>query len=285
MRERLPLEDGDFVDLDWCRQGSSKLFILSHGLEGDTSTQYIKGMAGEALRQGFDVLAWNYRGCSGEPNALLRFYHSGESHDLRQVIKYALGHTYESIVLIGFSVGGNITLKYLGQEGGQLDKHIKAAVAFSVPCDLHAGALHMSRWQNTLYMKRFLRSLRAKIRAKKSMYPHLLEDEGIHKIKTFYEFDTRYTAPLHGFASAEAYWKDSSSLYYLESIQCPTLLINALNDPFLPRECFPYLQAQKNKYLSLETPARGGHCGFYQKNSTGVYWSEQRAIEFIGNYL
>jgi predicted alpha/beta-fold hydrolase len=285
-RERLELSDGDFLDLDWIKKESKKLLILSHGLEGETQSKYLKGMARAAANAGYDVLAWNYRGCSGQINRNFRFYHSGESDDLDLVIHHVLSkNTYQSIGLVGFSVGGNITLKYLGEKKASLSSFIKAAVTFSAPCDLKAGALHMAGWKSKFYMNRFLESLHKKVVAKTAQYPELINDSGFNKIKNFIEFDERYTAPIHGFKNAFDYYQKCSSVHYIPDIKIPTLLVSALNDPFLAKKCFPFEQAKNNPDFFLETPEHGGHCGFYENNKNGNYWSDNRALEFLGKFL
>ena len=285
-RERLELEDADFLDLDWIKNDHKKLLILSHGLEGETGSKYLKGMARAASNAGYDVLAWNYRGCSGEINRNFRFYHSGESADLDLVVNYVLSlNKYDSIGLTGFSVGGNITLKYLGEKSGNLSPLIKAAVTFSAPCDLRAGANHMAGWKSKFYMNRFLESLHLKVLAKAKQYPELINDKGFTKLKNFIQFDERYTAPIHGFKDAMDYYKKCSSLFYIPEIKTPTLLVSALNDPFLSKECYPFEQAKNNSYFFLETPAHGGHCGFYESNKNGNYWSDNRALDFFSKYL
>lgn len=284
-RERLELADGDFLDLDWIRKGSPKLVLISHGLEGNTESKYLKGMARAASNAGYDVLTWNYRGCSEEMNRNFRFYHSGESADLGLVVESVLSRNiYQKIALIGFSVGGNITLKYLGEKGNTLSPFIKAAVAFSVPCDLKAGAEHMALWKSKFYMNRFLRNLHQKVRAKASQFPDKINDEGFYSIKNFIEFDERYTAPLHGFKDAMEYYRKCSSIFYIPEITIPTLLVSALNDPFLVKECFPVEQAKQHSLFFLETPDKGGHCGFYQYNANGNYWSDNRALEFLKDF-
>ncbi len=285
-RERLELADGDFLDLDWIKKGNKKLVLLCHGLEGNTESKYLKGMARAASTAGYDVLTWNYRGCSGEINRNFRFYHSGESADLDLVVQCAVStNRYTSIGLIGFSVGGNIALKYLGEKSSSLSPFIKAAVTFSAPCDLKAGALQMAKWRSKFYMNRFLKNLHLKVLAKNKQYPGQINDEGFTAIKNFIQFDERYTAPIHGFKDASDYYKRSSSLFYLSEITVPTLLVSALNDPFLAKECFPFEQAKLNPFFFLETPKTGGHCGFYQYSSNGNYWSDNRALEFLQHYL
>jgi predicted alpha/beta-fold hydrolase len=285
-RQRLELADGDFLDLDWIKKGNKKLLILSHGLEGQTESKYLKGMARAASNAGYDVLAWNYRGCSQEMNRNFRFYHSGESADLDQVIQYAVSkNIYTSIGLVGFSIGGNITLKYLGEKSDSLSPLIKAAVAFSVPCDLGSGAQHLAKWKSKFYMNRFLNNLHGKIRAKAIQYPGRIDDKGFSKIKNFIDFDARYTAPLHGFKDTQDYYAQCSSIFYIPKIKIPTLLVTALNDPFLSKECYPLKQAKNNSHFFLEMPQHGGHCGFYESNSNGNYWSDNRALEFFSKIL
>ncbi|MCU0417129.1 MAG: alpha/beta fold hydrolase [Cytophagaceae bacterium] len=285
-RHRLELTDGDFIDYDWypvAHQPSAPICVVSHGLEGDSKRSYVTGFTRIAQAQGYAVVAWNYRGCSGEPNRLLRFYHSGESDDLRQLLDRVVLPKQVTVYLIGISVGGNITLKYLGEEGAAVSHLIKAAATLSVPCDLSAGAHHLARSSNRLYMWRFLRSLEKKIQAKALRYPSL-DTTTVKQLKTFLEFDTHYTAPIHGFPSAEVYWTKSSSKPLLHFIQVPTLILSALNDPFLPPACFPVNEATSSDVIHLHLPSKGGHVGFYQSHPKGYYWSEEHLIEFIRQY-
>ncbi len=284
-RERLELSDGDFLDLDWYKQGSDKLIVLSHGLEGSSTSPYLKWMAKRLFAQGWDVLAWNYRGCSDTPNRLMRFYHSGESNDLRSMLALAVyPKPYTDVALIGFSVGGNITMKYLGEQGNDLEPRLRCALAFSVPCDLTASAVQLAKWQNSLYMKRFMDSLKKKMCEKATRFPQI-DTAPLKNMRTFDLFDEIYTAPLHGFKNASEYWRLNSSKPFIQHIKLPTLLISAANDPFLTAECFPLEEAQKMPNFSLEMPKHGGHCGFSQFNNTGFYWSEERSVEFIQQYL
>jgi uncharacterized protein len=282
-RERIVTPDDDFLDLDWSRTDSRKLAILSHGLEGNTHRSYMVGMARMLGRHGWDVLAWNYRSCSGEINRRLRMYHNGCIDDLDCVVQHALKQErYAQAALIGFSLGGNLTLMYLGSMAAKLDARICGSVVFSVPCDLKAGALELARAKNYFYMKQFLVSLHKKIRQKMQQMPGMINDDGYSSIRDFRGFDDRYTAPINGFKDAEDYWFKCSSGRFLASITVPTLIVNARDDPFLAGGCYPVQQAENSKYVHLEMPQSGGHVGFVQFSSDGSYWSEQRAVEFLG---
>lgn len=276
-RERLTTPDDDFLDLDWLKQGSNKLVIISHGLEGNSERAYIKGMAKQFFTHDYDVLAWNYRGCSGEMNRQKRFYHSGATDDLQWVINHA-SEKYDSVYLIGFSLGGNLTLKYLGE--GKVNRLVKKAVVFSVPLELHTSCLEILKPSNWMYHHRFLKSLKAKVVAKASLRTDL-DIRPLNQIKTLIEFDDHFTAPIHGFENAIDYYKKCSSLYFLSGIHTPTLIVNAKNDPFLSNDCYPELPEASS--VKLEIPARGGHVGFAQFGQNGLYWSELRAFDFINH--
>ncbi|GBC59665.1 alpha/beta hydrolase [Desulfonema ishimotonii] len=281
-RERIPTPDGDFIDLDHSPVGSGRAVIISHGLEGHTDRSYVKGMVRAFNRCGWDAVAWNFRGCSGQPNRLLRSYHSGATDDLHTVVCHLLDtRKYDALALIGFSVGGNITLKYAGEKGRNLSPRIRCAATVSVPCDLKACARKLAETGNTLYMKRFLLDFREKIREKMAIMPGRIDDRGFEAIRTFTAFDNRYTAPLNGFADASEYYAQCSSGPFIPDIARPTLLISARNDPFLTPACFPVAEAANNPYFFLEIPASGGHVGFIRFNSPGEYWHETRIVSFV----
>jgi uncharacterized protein len=275
--ERIVTPDDDFLDLFWLRQNSDSLVIISHGLEGNAHRAYIKGMAKAFYDQGFDTLAWNYRGCGEQMNKQLRFYHSGATDDLGTVIDHAAS-SYENIFLIGFSLGGNLTLKYLGEKGNGINPKIKKAIAFSVPMDLHNSCIQISKPFNWAYSNRFLKSLKLKVKQKATSFPELKIDK-LETIKNLIEFDNHYTAPIHGFKNAIDYYHQCSSLYFLSGIKTKTLIVSAKNDPFLSKECFPDLN--NHGFVKFESPSRGGHVGFTQFNENGLYWSESRALEFV----
>lgn len=276
--ERVEMADGDFLDLDWYRRGSDRLAVLSHGLEGCSRAGYMRGMAAALFGAGWDVLAWNFRSCSGRMNRLPRFYHSGDTADLAFLIRRA-APAYASLSLVGFSLGGNIMLKYLGERPSDVPAVVKGAVAFSVPCDLASSAGRLDQPANRLYTRRFLRSLQRKVREKAAALPGAIDPAGVGRIRTFREFDDRYTAPMHGFLDADDYWRQSSSRQFLQNIRVPTLLINARNDPFLAPECFPWEEARESEAFHFEAPLSGGHVGF--PSFGGVLWSEARTLAFL----
>ena len=286
-RQRIATPDDDFLDLDLAAQGSDRVVILSHGLEGSSRAPYIQGMARSLLKRGWDVIAWNCRGCSGEMNRQLRFYHSGASEDLAVVIDHALANpAWRRVALVGFSLGGNMTLKYLGERGDAVDPRIDGAVTFSVPCDLAASSVRLGHWSNRLYMERFMRTLRRKVVAKAARFPADLDVRGVERLRTFRDFDDRYTTPLHGFVDAADYWHQCGSIRFLDAIRVRSLLVNALDDPFLAGGCFPQKIARRSEYFHLETPRHGGHVGFVTRGSSdgdgdGEYWSETRAAAFL----
>lgn len=281
--ERLETPDDDFLDLDWYQRGNRRLMVLSHGLEGYSRRPYMLGMAQAALASDWDVLAWNFRSCSGEINRQPCFYHSGSSGDLSLVVQHALSvlPAYDSIVLGGFSMGGNVSLVYLGEQGASLDARIRGAVVLSVPCDLAGSARELAKPANRFYMNRFMEDLRVKVRAKHELFPDRVPLDGLDRMKTFAEYDEQYTAPLHGFGSAEDYWYRCSGTRFLEGIRVPALIVNAADDPFLSTGSYPQEAVRANRWLRLEVPRHGGHVGFVGDERNGQYWSEWRTMRFL----
>ena len=282
IRERISTRDGDFLDLDWLKNGHKRLVVISHGLEGDSQRPYVKGMAKAFSLAAWDVVAWNFRGCSGEINQTLRFYHSGATEDLHAVTEYALSQSpYEQIAYVGFSLGGNLTLKYLGEQSNKLPSSLIGAVVFSVPLHLHSSSQKISHSSNWIYSKRFLKNLKQKVKAKSKLMPEKLTLAHFENIRSLQDFDNFYTAPLHGFQNAIAYYEACSAIYFLPGIETPTLIVNALNDPFLSEQCYPESAVKGHPCVHLEIPKEGGHCGFPKFDRQGIYWSEQRALDFF----
>lgn len=279
-RERITLSDGDFLDLDWssCGEQTDKLVVVLHGLEGNAQRPYMTGTAKIFNENGFDAVCVNFRGCSGEPNLKYRSYHSGVTEDLVDVIAHIINSKqYTSIHLKGFSLGGNVILKYLG-EGHDIPTEIKSAVAISAPCFLRGSAFELHRAKNKLYALRFKKHLIERLKVKQIQFPDKITVNEINSIKTLIDFDNVYTSKAHGFKDAFDYYEQCSSLQFLPQIKTPTLIINALNDSFLSYECYPVKEAKNNPHLYLEMPKFGGHVGF--KDKKNVYYNERRAMEF-----
>lgn len=231
---------------------------------------------------GYDAACWNQRGCGTEPNRFPRSYHSGETNDIHSVITHCLaGGSYDAVALIGFSMGGNQILKYLGETPDRVPPQVTAAVTFSVPCDLSATERIIALPTRRIYFEYFMVGLRNKVRIKSDMFPQEVDPEQLKGIHTLRQFDDRYTAPANGFINAEDYYTQSSSKQFIASIQVPTLLVNAQDDPFLAPECYPIREAESNPHFMLEMPRHGGHVGFVQNGQGNVYWSEERASKFL----
>ena len=278
-RERLELADGDFLDLDWMPRGSRRLAILSHGLEGSSRDAVMRGMAAALHRAGWDVLAWNYRGCSAEMNRLPRLYHSGETADLAAVVEHA-AERFPILALIGFSLGGNLLLKYLGE--ARPHPAVVGAVALSPPVNLAASVRALDqRRANRIYLKRLIASVVRKVKAKAKHFPDRIDASHTRGLHGFEDFDGRFTAPVHGFGNAEDYWTKCSSQQFLSAITVPALILSAQDDPFLTAESFPFVEAEQSTRLFLEAPQTGGHLGFFDSWNGGLTWAERRVIEFL----
>jgi predicted alpha/beta-fold hydrolase len=283
-RERITLSDQDFIDLDWSyaayHKNVSKLIVILHGLEGNAQRAYVTGTAKLFNNNGYDAVGMNFRSCSGQPNRLFKSYNAGATEDLREVIQHILiNHPqYSHIVLKGFSLGGNVLLKYLG-ETINIPEHIKAGIAVSVPCQLQGSLEQMKRIENYLYNRMFIKHLRQKLQHKHANFPTLINLEDIKKANSMLHIDNLYTSKAHGFEDAFDYYEKCSSRQFIPNIKVPTLLINAKNDSFLSSSCFPTEEAEKSNYFHLEMPKYGGHVGFF--NTDEVYYNEKRAFDFV----
>lgn len=279
-RERLDLPDGDFLDLDWIDGADpARVAVVAHGLEGSTQRAYVRGMAAALAADGWTVCAWNLRGCSGEPNRLLRAYHSGATDDLDAVVRHVTGRGATALCLVGFSLGGNLTLRWLGEKAGGVPSEVVGAVGISVPVDLAGASRAMERGLRRAYVRHFLRKLSAKARQKADAFDGAPDATRARAARTFHAFDDGFTAPIHGYASADDYYARASARPLLTEIAVPTLLVNALDDPFLGPTCYPSAEAATNPRLTLLTPRTGGHVGFLQRD--GRYWSEAVAVRFL----
>lgn len=285
-RERLELADGDFLDLDWSRTNSirptGKLAILTHGLLGNASRPYMLGMASAFNRVGWDVLAWNMRGLGGEPNRLERMTTHGGSDELAAVIGHALqAGTHDHITLVGFSKGGNIALKYAGEQQYGIPAAIKSVVAISAPCDVLGSVAAMG--DQSLYARMFRNKFKRFALSKKDTIGKATLDK-LLKHNTLMQMTEHYIAPLHGFSGAEDYCIRCSSLPHLPHIRVPSLLLNAQNDPVLSPSCSPRDIAAQSEFLFLETPRLGGHVGFGRANNQPT-WAEWRTVDFVTGIL
>ncbi len=281
LRQRIETPDDDFFDVDWAihAEKSKKLVILCHGLEGSTESQYMLGTSYNLYNSGADIAALNFRSCSGEMNKQKVMYNSGWTHDLHHFIQ---SHTqgYEELYICGFSLGGNVTLKYVSDSIYPIDKRIKAVAAISVPCDLRACSVELLKKKNFIYAKQFLKTLLKKIELKHKATPDIIDISHLKKIKNLWDFDDYYSGPLHGFKNAEDYYAQCNSLQFLHNVKVPALLINAQDDTFLAPSAYPYEKARESDYLHLMTPKYGGHVGFsipHQKS----YWNEQKVLDFF----
>ncbi len=282
-RERIKLPDTDFMDIDWSfsDKPSQKMAVLLHGLEGNAQRTYMKSEAKILMENGWDVAAINFRGCSGEANLSYQSYNAGKTDDLEAVINHILEKDkYTEITLVGFSLGGNLLLKYLG-ERESFPKEIKKAVAISAPLNLKGSLESLNAFSNWVYRSSFLINLRKKYKAKMKDFPEKMTVSDYKKINSLLEFDNIYTAPAHGFKDAFDYYQKNSSLQFLPNIQIPVYILNSENDSFLSSECYPSKLASKMKNLHLEIPKYGGHVGFHQTNK--LYYSEARSLEFLNN--
>ncbi|MCD8402706.1 YheT family hydrolase [Tenacibaculum finnmarkense] len=302
-RKRITTWDADFIDLDFSINSensqkhktlkipktSKTLVLLIHGLEGSSQSNYIITTSNYLNKAGFDTVSMNLRSCSAENNLLLETYHSGKTDDVHFIAQHlATNYTYENIIIVGFSLGGNLTLKYLG-EYDTISSKIKGGIAISTPIDLTGSQAELSKFKNRLYLKEFLRSLKPKILAKSNQFPDFkLDKKKVQNATKLWQLEAQYTAPIFGFKSPQDYWTKASSKPYIKKITLPTLLINSLDDPFLSEECYPFDEAKNMANFYLLTPKYGGHVGFIStfntsKNGKNIKnkWLEQTVLNFI----
>lgn len=289
-RERIDTPDGDFLDLDFTPEPrpGAPVVLLMHGLEGSARRGYALNTYAALARRGVRGIGLNFRSCSGEPNRMGRLYHSGDTDDIRHVlalVRERFGGVARGA--IGFSLGGNALLKYLGEEGESARETVTAAVAVSVPYDLGAGALALEQsFMGRFYTRLFLRSLTDKATSKADLLPDRCDLERIRRARTFREFDDAATAPIHGFADADDYYTRSSSARFLGRVRVPTLLIHADDDPFLPAAALPHEAIAANPCLSTAFTPNGGHVGFVRGTPWSPrFWAEERAARFLAEHL
>ena len=286
-RARWQTPDDDFIDLDWlqplARDSQSPLVVLFHGLEGGSDSHYAR-----TLMRAVSTLDWHgvivhFRGCSGEPNRLARAYHSGDSAEIEWILRRLRAqHPDGPLFALGVSLGGNVLLKWLGEYAATSAATVNAAAAVSAPIDLLAAGNALDQGFNrAVYTRNFLRTLKAKSFAKLDRFPGLFARMSVAHATTLRAFDDAVTAPLHGFRDAEDYWRRASSKPWLAHIRVPTLILNALDDPFLPSRALP--QAHEVSHaVRLEYPAQGGHVGFVTGNFPGsIEWMPAHVLRFF----
>lgn len=285
-RERWETPDADFVDVDWLVAAQSDpthtpLVVMFHGLEGSSHSHYALALMHAVEQRGWLGAIPHFRGCSGEPNRSARAYHSGDSAEIAWLLqRFRAQHPQRALYAVGISLGGNALLRWLG-EAGAAAQFVQAAAAVSAPLDLAAGGAALSRGMNRLYTRLFLNTLKPKTLAKIARYPHLARPDEIRRARNLYEFDNLYTAPVHGYRNTEDYWQRASAKPVLGQIQVPTLVMNALNDPFLPAQHLPHAH-QVSAQVTLEQPAQGGHVGFVVGAFPGrLDWLPQRLLQFF----
>jgi predicted alpha/beta-fold hydrolase len=289
-RERIATRDGDFVDLDWLAAAAppaAPLLLLLHGLEGSAHSHYVRGLLGLAQREGWRAVVLNFRSCSGEPNRLPRFYHSGDTDDLDEVVRVlAAREPALALAAVGVSLGGNVLLKWLGEQGAAAPPAVRAAVGISVPFDLEQCARTLDRgFQKWVYTANFMRSFRQKVRMKVLVHGPFVDLAAVRRARTFAAYDRLVTAPLHGFADELDYWRRASCGPYLARVRRPTLLISAVDDPFVPSAALPDFSALPPQ-VALEVTPRGGHVGFIEGPPWRVRsWAERRAVAFVRDLL
>jgi len=283
-RERIELPDGDFVDLDWTRQTDGMVVLILHGLEGSLDSHYNAGLLSALAQDGHTAALMYFRGRSGEPNRLPRGYHSGDTGDLDFVMqRVRQHHPNRNIAVIGYSLGGNVLLKWLGEQGRAAAP--VTAVTVSVPFDLNSAARQLERGMSQIYQNHLLDKLRISVKAKAKLHPMPFPTERLAELQTFRQFDHAITAPLHGFDGVDDYYEQSSCKQFLKHIAIPTLMLQARDDPFLPESALPDA-ADLGNQVTLELSRRGGHVGYvsgWNPLQPG-YWSEHRILQHLSAF-
>lgn len=291
--ERWPTPDGDAVTVHRLSgQPGHPRVLLLHGLESGIHAPYVQGLLHQARLRGWwaDLLVWRTCDPAHVVNAVPRAYHSGETTDLAMVVRRLVAESPGTPVgIVGVSLGGNVLLKWLGNEAATVPPEVTASVAVSVPFDLGRASRHLERGINTIYTRYFLRSLVAKTERKLTRFPDLVDATALRRLRTLWEFDDVVTGPIHGFAGAADYYARCSSLPTLGGVDRPTLLLNAADDPFLPRQVLDDVRvaARGTSALTIEFPERGGHVGFVAGAIPGGarYWMEGRVFDWLSGHL
>lgn len=279
-KQRVELSDGDFIDLLWTQTRSPKTLLIMHGLEGSLRSPYVRRILNYCNQHQIAAVFMHFRGCSGEPNRHLRSYHSGETDDLREVIQHLRQSGVSEIALLGYSLGGNVTLKYMGES--ETDPAVKSAIAVSAPFRLDICSTSMNSGFAKIYQKSLLDRLVVKMQQKQ----HLIKESSLEfpspaDMRSFWEFDDHFTAPINGFDSAEHYYECASSRQFLSSIDKPTLILHSRDDPFMTIDVIPDA-GELSDSITLELSNHGGHVGFIGSDGLKpVPWLQQRIHRFL----
>ncbi len=284
-RERWEAPDGDFIDVDWLampEETGAPLVVLFHGLEGSSASHYAAALMRALAARGWGGAVPHFRGCSGEPNRLPRAYHSGDSAEIDWVLRRMRAlFPQRRIFAAGVSLGGNALLKWAGEQESAARDVVQALAGVCAPLDLTAAGRALEQGFSRIYAKNFLLTLKRSSAAKLGRFPGLFDAGRMRASRTLYEFDDAVTAPVHGFRSADDYWRRSSSKPWLGGIRLPALVLNALNDPFLPRQALPVAQ-EVAAAVTLDYPAGGGHVGFVVGAFPGhLGWLPRRLLAFF----
>jgi len=285
IRERLELPDGDFLDLDWTASNTGPLVLLLHGLEGNDKSHYAKSLLKHLSQHGMQAAIMYFRGCNGEINRLPRAYHSGETSDVSYVVSQLVArYPGRPIYAVGISLGGNVLLKWLGETGH--DNPLTGAIAISVPFELANAADQLNRPGSRIYQRHLLDKLQNSLKQRLSHMSLPIDKDKALSCSTIRQYDELVTAPLHGFSGANDYYAKSSSRQYLSSIQIPTLILHARDDPFMTSEAIPRVDELSDKII-LELADAGGHVGFISGYSPFKphYWIEERVSLFISEQV
>ena len=299
-RERWETPDGDFIDLDWNevsgsvpRDGNASpavpsmvpLIALFHGLEGSSGSHYARALMHRLSTIGWEGVVVHFRGCSGEPNRLPRAYHSGDSEEIDWILhRLKQRHPERPLYAVGVSMGGNALLKWLGERESSATRLLYGAAAISAPFDLAACGHQLACGFNQVYTQNFLRTLKQNAASKLQRFPGLFDERRMREASSLHAFDDVVTAPLHGFAGADDYWRRASSRPWLAGIRVPTLLLNARNDPFLPEHALPGAD-RVSAQVTLDFPNEGGHVGFVSGSRPGsLDWLPDRILRFFTDH-
>ena len=281
-RERWITPDDDFIDLDWVDAPAIKVpvptVVLFHGLEGNSGSHYARALMRAIVARGWRGVVVNFRGCSGEPNQLVRSYYSGDSNEVNWILRRLKSQQDTPLFAAGVSLGGNALLKWLGEQEGGATGVIDAAAAVSAPLDLAAASQTLAKGFNRIYTKNFLKTLVPRALAKHQRFPGIIDAARLQTARTLADFDDAVIAPVHGFRDAKDYYNQCSSRRLLSFVRVPTLVLNAENDPFLPASVLP-AASEVSSAVQLEFPSHGGHVGFVSAAPPGnIAWLPQRLL-------